>query len=83
MTTEAPRLKEMSKELSKRLRRFGGTWSKQDALRQEALGHIRLALDREQAFASIRGNGQSSGKKSGAGEVGKHAVKRPLFSCGR
>ena len=45
MTTEAPRLKEMSRELSERLRRFGGTWAKQGALRDEALGHIRVAPD--------------------------------------
>ena len=55
MTTEAPRLKEMSRELSERLRRFGGTWAKQGALRDEALGHIRVAPDREQAFTAITG----------------------------
>jgi hypothetical protein len=53
MTTEAPRLKEMSRELSERLRRYGGSWSKQGTLRDEALGHIRVAPDREQAFADI------------------------------
>mgnify|MGYP003623235088 CR=1 FL=1 len=55
MTTEAPRLKEMSKELSERLRRFGGTGSKRATLAQEAMSHIRLAPDREQAFAAITG----------------------------
>lgn len=55
MTTEAPRLKEMNRELSERLRRFGGTWAKQGALRDEALGHIRVAPDREQAFMTITG----------------------------
>ena len=55
MTTEAPRLKEMSRELSERLRRFGGTWSQQSALEQEAMNHIRLAPDRELAFAAITG----------------------------
>lgn len=55
MTTEALRLKEMSRELSERLRRFGGTGTQQIALRQEAMNHIRLAPDREQAFASITG----------------------------
>ena len=55
MTTEAPRLKEMSRELSERLRRFGGTWSQQSALEQEAMNHIRLAPDREQAFTAITG----------------------------
>jgi hypothetical protein len=55
MTTEAPRLKEMSRELSERLRRFGGTGSQQIALRQEALNHIRLAPNRELAFAEITG----------------------------
>lgn len=53
MTTEAPRLKEMSRELSERLRRFGGSGSKQLALRDEALSHIRVASDREQAFTAI------------------------------
>ncbi|MDR0339447.1 MAG: MobA/MobL family protein [Desulfovibrio sp.] len=53
MTTEAPRLKEMSRELSERLRRFGGTGSKQAALVQEAMNHIRLAPEREQAFAEV------------------------------
>jgi hypothetical protein len=46
MTTEAPRLKEMGRELSEKLRRFGGTWSQQSALTQEAMNHIRLAPDR-------------------------------------
>lgn len=55
VTTEAPRLKEMGRELSEQLRRFGGTGSKQLALRDEALGHIRIAPDREQAFAAITG----------------------------
>ncbi|CAK7022341.1 MAG: hypothetical protein DELT_02462 [Desulfovibrio sp.] len=55
VTTEAPRLKEMSRELSERLRRFGGTWAKQGALQQEAMNHIRIAPDREVAFASITG----------------------------
>lgn len=53
VTTEAPRLKEMSRELSERLRRFGGTGSQQIALEQEAINHIRLAPDREQAFAEV------------------------------
>ena len=55
VTTEAPRLKEMGRELSERLRRFGGTGSKQLALRDEAMNHIRLAPNREQAFAAITG----------------------------
>ena len=53
MTTGAARLKEMSRELDERLRRFGGTWSQQSALRQEALDHIRVAPDREEAFAEV------------------------------
>jgi hypothetical protein len=53
VTTEAPRLKEMSLELSEKLRRFGGTWAQQSALEQEAMNHIRLAPDREQAFAEV------------------------------
>lgn len=53
MTIEAPRLKEMSRELSERLRRFGGIGSKQLALRDEALSPLRLAPAREQAFPAI------------------------------
>jgi hypothetical protein len=41
--------------LDERLRRFGGTGSQQIALRDEAMNHIRLAPDREQAFATITG----------------------------
>lgn len=55
MTTEAPRLKEMSRELSERLRRFGGTGTKQTALAEEAMSYIRIAPDREKAFAAITG----------------------------
>ena len=53
MATEAPRLKEMSRELSERLRRFGGTWAKQGALQQDAMNHIRTAPDREEAFTEV------------------------------
>ena len=53
VTTEAARLKEMGRELSERLRRFGGTWSQQIALEQEAMAHIRVAPDREEAFAEV------------------------------
>ena len=53
MTTGALRLKEMRRELSEKLRRFGGTWAQQSALEKEAMNHIRLALDREQAFAEV------------------------------
>jgi len=55
MTTEAPRLKEMGRELSQRFRSFGGTWAQQSALEREAMNHIRIAPDREQAFATITG----------------------------
>ena len=55
VTTGAPRLEEMRRELDERLRRFGGTGSQQIALRDEALAHIRLAPDREQAFKDITG----------------------------
>lgn len=55
MTIEAPRLKEMSRELSERLRRFGGTGAKQAALAQEAMSYIRVAPDREQAFVAVTG----------------------------
>ena len=66
MTTEAPWLKEMSRELSERLRRFGGTGTQQIALRQEAMNHIRLAPDREQAFAEVvRGMDIALGRSRG------------------
>jgi hypothetical protein len=55
VTTGAPRLEEMRRELDERLRRFGGTGSQQIALRDEAMNHIRFAPDREQAFAAIVG----------------------------
>ncbi len=55
MTTEASRLKEMSREISERLRRFGGTGSQRISLEQEAMNHIRISPDREQAFADITG----------------------------
>jgi hypothetical protein len=45
----------MGRQLSERLQRFGGTGSQQIALRDEALNHIRLAPDREKAFADITG----------------------------
>jgi hypothetical protein len=55
VTTGAPRLNEMGRELGERLRRFGGTWAQQIALRDEALGHIRVSPDREKAFTDIIG----------------------------
>ena len=46
VTTEAPRLQEMSKEISEKLRRIGGTGTQRIAMRDEALDHIRIiALD--------------------------------------
>jgi len=53
VTTEAPRLKEMSREIDEKLRRMGGTGTAKIALRQEALDHIRIAPDREEAFAEV------------------------------
>ena len=53
VTTEAPRLKEMSREISDKLRRMGGTGSMQIEMRQQALDHIRIAPDREEAFAEV------------------------------
>ena len=53
VTTEAPRLKKMSMDISDKLRRFGGSWSQQGALRQEAMNHIRVAPDREEAIVEI------------------------------
>ena len=53
MTAEAPRLKEMSRELSERLRRFGGTWAKQGAMLQDAMNYIKVTPNREEAFAEV------------------------------
>ena len=53
VTTGAARLKEMGRGISEKLRRFGGTGSAQIALQQEALDHIRVAPDREEAFVEI------------------------------
>jgi len=50
ITTEAPRLKEMRREIDKKLRRTGGTGTMQNDTRQEALDYIRIASDREEAF---------------------------------
>ena len=53
MTTEAPKLKEMGRKISDKLRRTGGTWAKQGELQQQALDHIRIAPNREAAFAEV------------------------------
>lgn len=53
VTTGADRLKEMGREISEKLRGIGGTWAKQDALQQEALDHIKVAPDREEAFSEV------------------------------
>ena len=53
MTTEAPRLKEMSRAISDQLRRMGGTMAQQGELQQEVLDHIRIAPNREEAFAEV------------------------------
>ena len=53
MTTEAPRLKEMRLKISDKLRRMGGTGTKQIEMRQEALDYIRTAPDRDEAFAEV------------------------------
>jgi hypothetical protein len=53
VTTEAPRLKEMSREISDKLRRMGGTMAKQGELQQQALDHIRIAPNREEAFVEV------------------------------
>ena len=56
VTTEAPRLKEMSRVISDKLRRMGGTMAKQGELEQQALDYIRIAPNREEAFAeAIKG----------------------------
>ena len=46
MTTEAPGLKEMRREIDEKLCRMGGTGTKQIAIRDEALDHIRITPDR-------------------------------------
>jgi hypothetical protein len=53
VTTEAPRLQEMGREISDKLRRMGGTMAKQGELQQQALDHIRIAPNREEAFAEV------------------------------
>jgi len=53
ITTEAPRLKEMCREIDAKLRRMGGTGSMQLDMRQEALDYIRIAQDREEAFGEV------------------------------
>jgi hypothetical protein len=53
MTTEAPRLKEMRREIDEKLRRMGGTGTMQVEMRQQALDHIRTAPDREVAFGEV------------------------------
>ena len=45
ITTEAPRLKEMRREIDDKLRHMGGTGSMQIEMRQQALDHIRIAPD--------------------------------------
>jgi len=45
------RLKEMSRVISDKLRRMGGTMAKQGELEQQALDYIRIAPNREEAFA--------------------------------
>lgn len=74
MTTEAPRLKEMSRELSKKLRRFGGTGTKRAALAQEAKNHIYLDRTRTGLCGHYRRNGQDFGKKSGPGTVAYYSL---------
>jgi hypothetical protein len=53
VTTEAPRLKEMGREIDDKLRRMGGTGTQRIAMRDEALDHIRIAPNREEAFAEV------------------------------
>jgi len=53
MTTEAPRLQEMSRDIDDKLRGMGGTGAKQLEMRQEALDYIRIAPDRDEAFAEV------------------------------
>ena len=53
VTTEAPRLQEMSREIDDKLRRIGGTGTQRIAMRDEALDHIRIAPNREKAFAEV------------------------------
>ena len=53
MTTEAPRLKEMSLKISDKLRRMGGTMAKQGELQKQAMAYIRTAPDRDEAFSEV------------------------------
>lgn len=53
VSSEASRLKEMNRHIAEQLRRTGASGTKQMALRQEALAHIRLAPNREQAFEKV------------------------------
>jgi len=53
ITTEAPRLKEMSRKIDDKLRRMSGTGTMQIAMRQEALDHIRIAPNMEEAFVEV------------------------------
>ena len=56
VTTEAPRLKEMSRVIDEKLRRMGGTGTSQIEMRQQAMDYIRTAPDRDEAFAeAIKG----------------------------
>jgi len=43
----------MRRDIDDKLRRMGGTGTAQNALRQEALDHIRIAPDREEAFGEV------------------------------
>ena len=53
MTTEAPRLKEMSRDISKKLRSFGGAWAKHGTLQQDAMNDSNVAPNREEIFAEV------------------------------
>lgn len=43
----------MRRELSEKLRGIGGSWAKQDTLRQEVLDHIKVSPDRVEAFSEV------------------------------
>ena len=65
-TTERNEQRTFPRELSERLRRFGGPGAQQSTLAQEAINHIRVAPDRERAFAATAGgDGHGFGKKPG------------------
>ena len=58
----------MSREISERLRRVGGTWAKQGAMQQDAMNYIKVAPNREEAFAeAVKGIDMALERSRGLG----------------